>query len=41
MVGVLITGGAGYIGSHVCTALARDGYTPLLTIRSKSAGNAR
>lgn len=26
---MLVTGGAGYIGSHVCTALARDGYTPV------------
>ncbi len=26
---VLVTGGAGYIGSHVCKALAADGYTPV------------
>ena len=27
---VLVTGGAGYIGSHVCKALARAGYVPLV-----------
>jgi UDP-arabinose 4-epimerase len=26
---VLVTGGAGYIGSHVCKALARSGYSPV------------
>lgn len=26
---VLVTGGAGYIGSHACKALARVGYTPV------------
>jgi UDP-arabinose 4-epimerase len=26
---VLVTGGAGYIGSHACKALARDGYVPV------------
>lgn len=26
---VLVTGGAGYIGSHACEALARAGYTPV------------
>jgi UDP-arabinose 4-epimerase len=26
---VLVTGGAGYIGSHACKALARDGYMPV------------
>lgn len=26
---VLVTGGAGYIGSHVCKALARRGYQPI------------
>lgn len=26
---ILVTGGAGYIGSHVCKALARAGYTPV------------
>lgn len=27
---VLITGGAGYIGSHTCVALAREGYRPVI-----------
>jgi len=26
---VLVTGGAGYIGSHACKALAAEGYTPI------------
>lgn len=26
---VLVTGGAGYIGSHACKALAKSGYTPV------------
>jgi UDP-arabinose 4-epimerase len=26
---ILVTGGAGYIGSHVCKALAASGYTPI------------
>jgi UDP-glucose-4-epimerase GalE len=26
---ILVTGGAGYIGSHTCKALARSGYTPV------------
>ena len=26
---VLVTGGAGYIGSHACKALARSGFTPI------------
>lgn len=29
MTTVLVTGGAGYIGSHACKALARAGYTPV------------
>ena len=29
MVTVLVTGGAGYIGSHACKALAQVGYTPV------------
>ena len=27
---VLVTGGAGYIGSHVCKALGRAGYQPVV-----------
>jgi UDP-arabinose 4-epimerase len=27
---VLVTGGAGYIGSHTCKALAREGYRPVV-----------
>jgi UDP-arabinose 4-epimerase len=27
---ILVTGGAGYIGSHVCKALAQTGYTPVV-----------
>ena len=27
---VLVTGGAGYIGSHACKALARAGYRPVV-----------
>ncbi len=27
---ILVTGGAGYIGSHVCKALAAKGYTPVV-----------
>ncbi|MCB1472597.1 MAG: NAD-dependent epimerase/dehydratase family protein, partial [Rhodobiaceae bacterium] len=26
---ILVTGGAGYIGSHVCKALALAGYLPV------------
>ncbi len=26
---ILVTGGAGYIGSHTCKTLARAGYTPI------------
>lgn len=26
---ILVTGGAGYIGSHACKALAQDGFTPI------------
>lgn len=29
MTNVLVTGGAGYIGSHACKVLARSGYTPV------------
>ncbi len=27
---ILVTGGAGYIGSHACRALAAAGYQPLV-----------
>jgi UDP-glucose 4-epimerase len=27
---ILVTGGAGYIGSHTCLALAKRGYTPIV-----------
>ena len=30
MANVLVTGGAGYIGSHTCKALARAGHTPIV-----------
>ncbi|MFL6612087.1 MAG: UDP-glucose 4-epimerase GalE [Pseudomonas sp.] len=36
---VLVTGGAGYIGSHVCKALAAAGWTPL-AYDNLSAGHA-
>jgi UDP-arabinose 4-epimerase len=36
---VLVTGGAGYIGSHTCKALAQAGYTPVV-YDSLSRGNA-
>jgi hypothetical protein len=29
MTNILVTGGAGYIGSHTCLALAHNGYTPV------------
>ncbi len=35
---ILVTGGAGYIGSHACKALAADGYTPI-TYDNLSRGN--
>ncbi|QVL57107.1 MAG: UDP-glucose 4-epimerase GalE [Simkaniaceae bacterium] len=38
MKAILITGGAGYIGSHICKALAKKGYEPI-TIDNLSTGN--
>ncbi|MCA3718560.1 MAG: UDP-glucose 4-epimerase GalE [Brevundimonas sp.] len=35
---VLVTGGAGYVGSHACKALAHAGYTPV-TFDNLSLGN--
>lgn len=35
---ILVTGGAGYIGSHICKALAEKGYIPV-TIDNLSTGN--
>ncbi len=35
---VIVTGGAGYIGSHTCKALAASGYTPV-TYDNLSTGN--
>ena len=29
MANILVTGGAGYIGSHACKALAAAGHTPV------------
>src|SRR5271155_154310 len=29
MTNVLVTGGAGYVGSHACKALAAEGYNPI------------
>lgn len=36
---VLVTGGAGYVGSHVCKALARAGHLPI-TFDNLSSGHA-
>ncbi|WP_374650942.1 UDP-glucose 4-epimerase GalE [Dongia sp.] len=35
---VLVTGGAGYVGSHACRALARSGYLPI-TLDNLSTGH--
>ena len=35
---VIVTGGAGYVGSHACKALARAGYRPI-TLDNFSTGN--
>ena len=34
---VLVTGGAGYIGSHACKALSKAGYVPI-TLDNLSTG---
>ena len=36
---IIVTGGAGYIGSHVCKRLAADGFEPV-TYDNLSRGNA-
>jgi UDP-glucose 4-epimerase len=36
---ILVAGGAGYIGSHVCKALAESGYLPV-TLDNLSTGHA-
>ena len=33
MSNILVTGGAGYIGSHTCLALAQNGYTRTTQVR--------
>ncbi|HYF36472.1 MAG TPA: NAD-dependent epimerase/dehydratase family protein, partial [Prosthecobacter sp.] len=38
MPNILVTGGAGYIGSHACKALSQVGYTPV-TVDNLSRGN--
>ena len=30
---VLVTGGAGYVGSHTCKALSKNGYVPVTVDR--------
>ena len=35
---VLVTGGAGYIGSHTCKLLAKEGYDPIV-VDNLSTGN--
>jgi UDP-arabinose 4-epimerase len=37
---ILVTGGAGYVGSHVCKALAHSGYQPIV-LDNLSRGHAR
>jgi UDP-arabinose 4-epimerase len=36
---ILVTGGAGYIGSHTCKALAASGYVPVV-LDNLSSGHA-
>jgi len=38
MIKILVTGGAGYIGSHTCKLLSKNGYTPV-TIDNLSTGH--
>ena len=33
---ILVTGGAGYIGSHACKTLARAGFVPVASARSST-----
>jgi len=35
---IIVTGGAGYVGSHTCKALAANGYDPI-TYDNLSRGN--
>ena len=37
---ILVTGGAGYIGSHTCKILAQEGYQPI-AYDNLSAGHRR
>ena len=39
MESILVAGGAGYVGSHACKALARAGYRPV-TIDNLATGHA-
>ena len=34
---VLVTGGAGYVGSHTCKLLAKNGFTPVTIDRALRA----
>lgn len=36
---ILVTGGAGFIGSHTCVALAAAGYAPLILDNLDNLGN--
>ena len=35
---VLVTGGAGYVGSHTCKLLAKNGYVPVVVDRHYNEG---
>ena len=35
---VLVTGGAGYVGSHTCKLLAKNGFTPITVDRHYREG---